>query len=165
MKKLLGRWVGRTSASSPSSQTLQLLFAMRFDLEEGIEPAEKMLRQQDPPPNPTRVCAMLAVGHLGNEDEHAVLIEDFFDDHTVCARQNHNGTQYQTQFRDIALASRIHLAGENPQQYGFERIQPSTLMVYETSTLGFENDEKRQESFDSWSEAVQARKEAALLEE
>lgn len=162
-KKLLGRWVGRTGAGAYSSQILML--SMRFDLEEGIGLAVETLQQQEGITFTRHLvahvtqCALLAVAQFGNEEEHAALLEGLFDDDALCTQQNLNGKMYQTEVRDIALACRIHLAGESPGQFGFDRIQPNVQMLYNTSTLGFENNEERQEAFDRWKEVVESSEE------
>lgn len=57
---------------------------------------------------------------------------------------------YQTQIRDVALAAVLIMKKQDPKKFGFERIQQHHTSVLVTSTVGFENDEKRNKVIAKW---------------
>ncbi|MCA9270714.1 MAG: hypothetical protein KDA41_19670, partial [Planctomycetales bacterium] len=114
---------------------------------EGLIAADKMLASDAP--SYYKQYAILAYARLGSR-EHVAKVEKLLDDETVCTTHRVNDTEYQTQFRDIALAVALHLYGQDPKAFGFDRLARHSQYVFSSYSLGFEDDAKRQAAFDQW---------------
>jgi len=157
LRKLLGRWV-----MQGGGRVIKLNLAMRYQLDEGIASAERVLSQEDFVPTydgeavQVKQSALLVLAMFGDEEQHADVLESNFSDETVCPQHNRPPNYaYETQIRDIALACRIYLAGENPRDFGFGRIRLHSDKLFRTETLGFRDDESRNEAFALWQQHVE----------
>jgi HEAT repeat protein len=152
-RELLGGWIKRSDGST-AYQTLSL--AMRFDLKEGLVPAVKLLEN---PGNPAsfRQNAIVAIAKLG-DDSHTKLLESLLEDESKYTARKINNVNYETQIRDVALAALVIMKKQDPKKFGFDRIQQNPTSVFSTSTVGFENDEKRNKALAKWKEFKSAQK-------
>jgi hypothetical protein len=127
-----------------------IMSAVRLDMKEGLFPAISLL---DEPALETyyRTFAILAVAKLGGK-EHLPLLDPLLADETPCAEVNEGDKTYRPQVRDIALAAMIHITGQDPKAYGFDRIQPSDWSLFETSSITFSSRKKRNAAFAKWKE-------------
>ncbi len=149
LRHLLGTWI---RASQGLESYRAMLFALQNDLDDALVPAVRILRNKEQQEQPNyRQFAILTLARFGNES-HIPLVLPLLDDETEFGGTFRINQQvaYQTQIRDIALATVIRLAGQNPQEYGFERLQENTIFVFNTSTLAFSNDQLRQEAIHKW---------------
>jgi hypothetical protein len=147
VEKMLGAWIKRGDGWT-AYQSLSL--AMQYDLKEGLVPAAKALENPGSQPY-VRQNAILAIAKLG-DDSHIALLESALDDKSRCATQRIKDVTYQTQIRDVALAAVLIMKKQDPKKFGFDRIQQHSTNVLVTSTVGFENDEKRNKTFAKWKE-------------
>ncbi len=145
MRKLLGNWIRRGEGFS-AYQGLGL--AMQYDLKEGLIPAEKELRNHGNQAHITQY-AILTVAKLGDAS-HVPLLERLLDDATRCTSMRINNRNYETQVRDIALAALLHITKQDARKYGFDRLQTHPQIVFNTTTVGFEDDTKRNEALAKW---------------
>jgi len=147
VEKMLGTWIKRSDGWT-AYQSLSL--AMQYDLKEGLVPAVKTLEKPGTQPH-VRQNAILAIAKLG-DDSHIALLESLLDDESRCASQRIKDVTYQTQIRDVALAAVLIMRKQDPKKFGFDRIQQHPTNVLVTSTVGFENDEKRNKAIAKWKE-------------
>ena len=70
----------------------------------------------------------------------------------VSSRGRLKNISYEAQIRDVALAAILIMKKQDPKKFGFDRIQQNTTNAFVTSTVGFENDEKRNKTFAKWKE-------------
>ncbi len=147
VREMLGTWIKQGDGSA-AYQTLAL--AMRFELKEGLVPAVKILEN---PGNQAyiRQNAILAIAKLG-DDSHMKLLESLLGDESKCTTHRVKNVTYETQIRDVALAAIVIMKKQDPKKIGFDRIQQNTSNVFSTSTVGFENDEKRNKVLAKWKE-------------
>jgi hypothetical protein len=136
---------------------LALQLAMRYDLPEGLVPAERTLKDQGGNRNLNfiRQFAILTVAKFG-DSTHTPLLERLLVDDTPCSSMTINQVRYETQIRDIALASLWKIIGEDPSEHGFGgRIQRHAQNVFNTGTLGFANDIDRENALRKWYERAE----------
>lgn len=157
LRKILGRWV-----EQGSGRVIKLNLAMRYQLDEGLASAERILSQEEFVPTyedeavQVMQSALLAVAMFGNEEQHTDLLESHYSNATVCPQHNRPPNYgFDTQICDIALACRIHLAGESPREFGFHRIRLHSQKLFRTETLGFRDDESRTVAFDLWQQHIE----------
>ncbi len=81
---------------------------------------------------------------------HVPLLETLLDDATRCTSMRINNRNYETQVRDIALAALLHITKQDPRKFGFDRLQTHPQIVFNTTTVGFEDDTKRNEALAKW---------------
>ena len=153
VRKLLGAWIKR-GEDWTAYQGLSL--AMRYNLKEGLVPAERILNN---PVAQTHVMqyAILTVAKLGNKD-YMSLLEKFLDDKTRVSTRRVDKLTYETQMRDVALAGLVHLAEQDHKKFGFSQIQKHTTVLFSTSTLGFKDEKERQVALTKWKEFRAAEK-------
>ncbi|HTN77538.1 MAG TPA: hypothetical protein VL096_19905 [Pirellulaceae bacterium] len=154
LRKLLGKFMLKADDNSAyQGLTLAMQFGMK---EEGLRTATRVLEGKATAAH-VKQYAMMTVAKLG-DSEHMKLLEPLMEDATVCSQQQVNKVIYKTQVRDIALFALVHIAKEDPKQYGFDRFSPNPQIVANVHTLGFENDEKRAAAFGSWKKFQEAQK-------
>jgi len=147
LRRLLGDWIKRGDGWT-AYQSLSL--AMRYELKEGLVPAQKVLENPGNQPY-IRQNGILAIAKLGDQS-HTPLLESLLEDESRCASQRIKDKTYETQIRDVALAALVIMARKEPSDFGFDRLQKNEMSVFVTSTVGFESDEKRKEAVQKWQE-------------
>jgi len=145
MRKMLGGWI-RRGEDWVAYQGLML--AMQYDIEDGLVPAEKALKNPQSQAH-IRQYAILTVAKMGN-DSHRPLLLPMLDDKTVCTAIQINKVMVQSQVRDVALAALLYMNKQDPKKYGFDQLQPHPQYLYTPQFLGFENDDKRIASLKKW---------------
>ncbi len=149
LSKLLGGWIRR---SEDWSAYQGMIMAMQYGLKDGLVPAEKALKANANQQPHVRQYSILTIARFGDES-HMPLLEGVLEDKTVVSRRTINKTQqFETQVRDIALATLLHLTKQDHKEYGFPSIQPNAQYVFNPSTLGFNDEEERTKAFDKWTE-------------
>jgi hypothetical protein len=142
LRKLLGAWIKRSDGWT-GYQCLSL--AMRYELKEGLAPAMKIVQNAGDQPY-IRQNAVLTIAKLGDESQ-LPLLEKLLEDKSKCATQRLNNVTFETQLRDVALAAILIMKKQEPKEFGFERLQLNPTNVFVTSTVGFENEDKRKAAF------------------
>ena len=164
LRKMLGTWIEN---SRSWDRFHAMLLAMQFDLPEGLAPAKRMLadlseglapakqtaaeNSLDPNQAVYRGFALQTIARFGDES-HIPIVEPLLDDVSPYGGNSSISTKarYQTQIRDIALATLVHLAKQDPKKFGLTRLKPSSTQVFNTSSLAFEDDAKRDEAIKKW---------------
>ena len=148
LQKLLGSWVARSDEQGISPG---LMLALRYDLTEGLEIAERTVADEQSPPL-ARQFAVLIIAKLGDE-RHVSLLESLLDDRTYFSGHRINNVQYETEICDIALAALIHIRGKELSDYGLDQVQPHPQYLFEPETIGFPDDAARNRALRKWAES------------
>lgn len=146
LRKLLAPWILRAEGVGTYQA---LLLAMRNDLREGLELAERLLSEDPEPASHVKRYALQTVAKFGSK-ENASLAEKFFNDESRISARTIGPETFSTQVRDLALAVAIKLNGEQLEKYGFENVTYDDDLVFVDSSLGFRTDEDRKKVFDAW---------------
>ena len=152
LRKLLGAWVARPGDVA-NTAFYSLNIALRYSLPEGLIPAEQILAENTAAPY-IRQYAILTVGRFKDHGSRERL-ELLLSDESICYTQTDPKTKkvaFQSQIRDVALATLLHLYGRNPADFGFERVRRSANMVFQPNTLGFVSEAKRTKAFEAFHE-------------
>jgi hypothetical protein len=161
LRTLLGAYIKR--GGGRNTAYYRLMLAMRYDLKEGLDVAEEMLTTAGMSHH-YKQYAMLTIAKL-DAKQHMGLLEKLLEDKSQCTAhttvRNGKRTVYQTQVRDVALASIIHLSGEDPKKFGFDRLVRANPYLFSPGTMGFENDEQRKKTFEKWKEHAAKNKQDA----
>lgn len=145
--RLLAAWVRKDAGDN---HYRKLTLAMRYNLKEGLIPALRLLK--NPGNGSYAQSALLAVARFGNRS-HLSLVETLLDDETVLSMSRRkNQVVWSVQVRDVALVTALHLCGEKPRDFGFEKLRDHATYVYQYSSAGFDNPEKRKAVFARWAE-------------
>lgn len=97
-----------------------------------------------------RAAALMGFGRLGTKDDIPALDSLLKDDLQIAITSlRQRGT---IQMRDVALAAAVHLAGQNPQDFGFERKIPAGATSVSYIYCAFASDEKRAAAHAKWKE-------------
>jgi hypothetical protein len=97
-----------------------------------------------------RATAMLGLGRLGTRDDVKELAPLLKDEAQVCQTVI-NKERATVQMRDVALAAAITLAGQNPNEFGFERLVPAGVNNNRSYVYcAFTSDDKRAAAHDKW---------------
>jgi hypothetical protein len=149
VKKLALRWIQRQDASN-LGQTLEL--AVKLNLKESLDLALREVRNKNGVPY-SRAMAIMAVGQLGGK-QHATELEPLLAETAQVGSFGINNTQGNTEVRDVALATLIHLHGQKLKDYGFAAAEawPDTEISLQNGPifLGFSNKNKRELALKKW---------------
>jgi hypothetical protein len=146
LRRMLGKLV--READNIWSLYYVLDLAMKYDLQEGLPQALGVVANRNSQPH-IRQLAILAVGKLGDKS-HLPLLESQFDDSSRTGSHSINERVYHQQIRDLALAVSSHLRGYDLDEIGLERSTAHPYMLFQPSTLGFENEVDRQAAFERY---------------
>ncbi len=150
LRTMLGTWIEHSKGWDAYHA---IFLAMKYDIPKGLIPAKKVLVGEVNEQNQSYfVCyAMLAYAKFGDESDIG-LIEPLLDDSTPYGGSVAvAGTaKYRTEIRDIALATLVRLTKQDPREFGFDRLRSSSTQIFNTGSLAFENDEKREQAIKKW---------------
>jgi hypothetical protein len=147
-RQMTVQWIQKDSGPAIAFQNLWLAF--NFDLREGLQLAERVLRSE---PVPTEVApfAVLVAARFGTK-EQMPLIEPLLRDSTSIVAEESEGERMSTQVRDVALAALVHLSGQDTKAYGFDESLPHHEIVFQPGKYGFANSAKRNLAHKKWSD-------------
>ena len=156
VRKLIGAWVAKPSGWR---KYFKLLLALRHNLPEGLKPALETV--QGGTSNSQVQYGVLAIGKFGGK-EYLPKLEELFSNQSVLSYSKSRGkTIYSCQVRDVALASALHLTGQDPKQYGFERLRKHPEYLFWPGTAGFKSEKDRKAAFRKWKQWKAANLESA----
>jgi hypothetical protein len=144
VRRLVGSFIRRTADSPLAYQTIWL--AMHHDLKDGVVPAEAIIERRDRQPYMLQ-NAILCIGKLGDR-RHIALLEPLLDDVTPVDGRISNAVRPQV--CDAALAVSIHLAGRDPKDFGFTKLQVNDQTLYQSNTLAFDSETQREQALAHW---------------
>ena len=143
-RRLVGHFIRRSAGTSLAYQMLWL--SMQYNLNEGLVPAEMIIREKAPQPYVLQ-NAMLAIAKLGDQG-HIPILEPYLSNDQPVNNQRGNG--FQPLVRDVALATTIHLHGKNPKDFGFTHLRPNKQTLFQAGSMGFTNPQEREAAFERW---------------
>lgn len=148
LKTILGAWIAHDPGPNVTYRNLQL--AVQYNLKAGFEPAVRLLAQQGLIPD-YKAAALVTIAKFGGK-EHLRLIDPYLDSADVLRRTDVNGVIYVTELRDVALFASIRLAGQEPKDFGFNRMGANDQFFYQFANMGFRSQTDRDEAFRKWSQ-------------
>lgn len=147
LRKLMGRLIAQPANSPYLNQSFH--FALNYELKEGLAPARQVISERSGIPY-VRQYALLVLGKLG-EDDDMELVESMLDDAGIISSHNRiNRVRVTTQVRDIALAILIKRSGNSFSDFGLSNVKPNSVMMFQPTSIGFANDEDREEAIRRW---------------
>ncbi len=156
LKKVIGNWIALDQPGDRNLGYYKVLLAMQHELKEGREAGLNMIKgEKGGATSYQYLQALLAVARFGSEKD-VEAIEPLLKDVTVCqsSTTSINGVRktYETQVRDVALATLVQLTGQDHKEYGFDRIQKHQRSLFQPQTLGFEKEDTkgRDEGLAKW---------------
>ncbi len=141
--KIMDKWLGYNYASAPTEECLRL--ALEYKLPAGMPLAKSVAVDKSAKPT-ERMYAILAVAQLGDAT-HIPMLQKLFDAREVTRAYTLTNGQWEAQLRDIALASVLYLAGEDPKDFGFVNCARSDITLFRPDTLSFAGERERQMAF------------------
>ncbi|GAA4420703.1 hypothetical protein [Bremerella cremea] len=93
--------------------------------------------------------SMLAIAKLGDREDIDFL-DKYLKDDTKVTLPSVQGDQFTTLLKDVALVAVLHLAGEDPKDFGFPRITTDPNYLYNIRSIGFSTEEQRAAAFEKW---------------
>ncbi len=152
LRKMLAVWIEKSKGWDAYHA---MFLSMQYGIPVGLAPAQRILHGELEQQNQTYfLCyALLTCARFGDASQYS-LIETLLDNKTP-----YGGTiamtgkkKFQTQIRDIALATLVHLEKLDHKDFGFTRFRSHGSQVFNTSSVAFENDEKRDIAIQKWFE-------------
>ena len=124
------------------------LLALNYDIPGAVRAAVAAIQKKDASPF-VKQYALQVIAEYGTRD-NIPAVSTLLSDHTVCAAGKPiNNQRQQTQIRDVALVCLLAIENLDPRQYGFPDFAIRTRVV-QLSSIGFENDEQREEAHAKW---------------
>jgi hypothetical protein len=146
IRRLINGWL-RTHADNVTRETL--LIAMRYQChDQARELCERVI--VDPAALPScQAIALLCAAVLQRPDLEQVLINRLSDQRTAHVWQliASRRTRIRTQVRDVALALLLRHHQIDPREVGFDELQAHPFLVFREHSLGFANEEARQQAY------------------
>ncbi len=141
-RRLIGHFI--VCCDGPTATYQGLNVSLRFNLPEGLQAAERVIRDGRSLPF-VRQYAILTIARFGNE-RHIEDLQNLMNDDQICftRRTTLRNSHFECQICDLAMATILHLVGRDPRQFGFMHLQFSQNYVFQPHTVGFDNDELRQ---------------------
>lgn len=157
LRKMLSTWIERSHGWDAYHA---MYLSMQYNLPVGLVPARRILEGELQQQNESHfLCyALLTFARFGDES-HFELIEPLLENKspyggTIAVAGN---AKYRTQIRDIALATLVQLAKLNHRDFGFDRFRTNGSLMFNTTSLAFQNDELRDQAIAKWWEYRQAK--------
>ena len=152
VRRLLLVWVSDCPVRNDHVLQSRLNLISLYKLTEALPLAVAVARGEPPfltAAANNRVMAVMVIGRFGSA-QHAQQLEPLLDDDTVWAMAGQPGNPRVVQVRDVALATMIHLTGQQPQDYGFIGVQRNPQMVFNPQSLGMPDDAARAAAAAKW---------------
>jgi hypothetical protein len=151
-RKMLGSVIRRSEDWAAYNA---MILATNFELEEGLIPAEKILKNGAGAPHMSQY-ALMTVARLGNES-HLPLVEKLLEDQGVVTQMQQDKVKWVVQVRDAALATAVLLTKQDFKDYFTGRPElpaGSNLqqVFFNPRLIGFEDDQQRSAVFKKWTE-------------
>lgn len=152
MRRLVCAWIVHCPNRSEQVLEQRLAIMLQRQLAEAL-PLPLEIVERDPKYltlSPSlHVAAILAVGKFGSEQNVADL-EPLLDDRTEYLSPAQVNGLSSVQVRDVALATLLHLTGQEPLTYGFLHARTHPQTIFDVRSLYLENDERRAAATEQW---------------
>jgi hypothetical protein len=147
-RRLYAGWLGKERYSTMVRRGIDL--AVQHKVHECAPAILKIVADRDTIAS-VRATALMGFGRLGTKDDIPALAPLLEDDLQI-AVTSLNGQRGTVQMRDIALAAAIRLAGQDPNDFGFERKHPLGATSLSYIYCAFSSDETRAAAHAKWKE-------------
>ncbi len=146
--QLAGAYVQNCTERMNAYQACTL--ALRYNIKQGLVPALALVENRTFAAHEQQY-GILALAKLGGR-EHIEVLETLFGDERVCfpRPQKPNTKNQECQLRDVALAAAIFLGGDDPRDYGYDKIRPNSYSVFQLNSLHFADEKAREAAFAKW---------------
>jgi hypothetical protein len=136
-----------------------LYLVANLELKEGVDVAKEMLKDGKRDPH-TRGMALAVLGKVGGKATIPDILPYLQDKTSMGKTQLGNGNTFETEMRDVALATLVQMTNQNAHEYEFAYLklfgggQPIRgFNVWSSPTLwGFNDDKTRDKAFKKWDE-------------
>jgi hypothetical protein len=128
----------------------RLMSALRTGNPQSSVIARSMLGDQQVSAKQRQYAILALAKSKSVEDEK--LIRQVLGDTSALDTLFKKGVLIKSQLRDVALATLIYRAGQDPREYGFVDLKPDPVTLYSPSSLGFKNDEDRARALKTWND-------------
>jgi hypothetical protein len=152
VRRLLLAWVNHCPVQNERVLGSRLELMSLYELREALPLALAVARGESPYLAATansRVIATLVIGRFGSA-EQANDLEPLLADDTVWTAVGPPGNARAVQVRDVALATMLHLTGQQPQDYGFTGAQRHPQLLFNPQSLGLADDAARAAAAAKW---------------
>lgn len=146
IRKLLSAWIERHAENSGAYGGMQV--GAYYGLEASLKPALFLVAQPGTQPS-MLTYACLNVARFGNR-EHRPQLAALLKNENVCYRTQRDGKIVEVQVRDVALASLVHLTGQDLEDYGYKNVEPNSRSIYNPSSLAFTEASQRDVALKKW---------------
>lgn len=132
-----------------------MLLAKKFNMKEGLVPAERILKGNRQPH--MAYYALATIAAMGSSDEHLPLVEKLLSDQNVVTQMHEKDKViYKIEVRDAALATALFLTKQDLKTY-FPVREGQTIgdpqqVLTNPRIIGFADEAKRAETFKKWTE-------------
>ncbi len=170
LRRLVSAWLVKSPSRREDVLTMQLNLMLTHELSEALPLAIGAARSDGSYPlgSPERrTLAMRLVGRLGSAKD-AEALEPLLADRTeVLPRmpvQPGRQAEYSVQIRDVALATMLHLTGQELKDYGFMQVRRHPQALFDVHSLGMASDERRDAAAAQWREWKASQKKLGSLD-
>lgn len=151
---LFAKWLEKERYTTVMRRAIEI--AAQHKLTECVAPLLKIAKDANTTPY-VRATALLGLSRFGGKSTIKDL-EPFFDDKIQIATVMVNNVRGNVQLRDVALGTALHLAGQSPKDFGFERESPNLGQLPPSyAYYAFSSDEKREAAHQKWREWAKAK--------
>lgn len=142
---LTERWIARQPLQGI---TYALHLGLFNDLEGCVSRAREVM-QSPVASGSDRIYACLCLAKFGNSTDFPML-DGLLQDVNICAQAQVDGEVVVTEMRDLALATLVRLAKQDPKEFGFDRLVLDRRLVFNLPSLGFRDEQSRVAALESW---------------
>jgi hypothetical protein len=155
LRRMTAEWIQKDNGPAVAFQNLWLAFS--FELREGLQVAERVLKSNPPQPEVAPFAALVVAKFGGREQ--MPLLEPLLKDTSAVENQDNEGERggaegehVNAQVRDVALAALVFLSGQQLSDYGFDKSLPAHQILFQPGKYGFANAIKRSLAHKKWSQ-------------
>ncbi|MBI2479317.1 MAG: hypothetical protein HYV60_11985 [Planctomycetia bacterium] len=144
---LTERWIARQSLQG-------ITYALHLGLSNNLKGTLSRAREVLETPVASasdRIYACLCLAKFGDESDFPKL-NGYLENVNICAQDQVDGKIVVTEMRDLALATLVRIAKQEPKDFGFDRLVEDRELVFSLQSLGFRDEQSRVLAIASWRE-------------
>ncbi len=145
--RMAERWIARQPRDGIS---YALHLGLTHDLQAVLPRAREMLL----PPKASvtdQIYACHCLAKYGDQSDIGPL-ESCLEDVTVFGQVQVDGKFITSQMRDVALATLVMIAKQEPADFGFDRFRADPRLVFDHNSVGFLDEQSRAAAIEKWRE-------------
>jgi hypothetical protein len=143
-RTLLDRWLSHAGTAAQ----YRLDAGVRLGSDGALTTAREIVTN----PNLVRGLIFPAIMYLARfgDTEAIEVLEQRLQDTTLIQSKPPDVAYGSIEVRDLALLAILHLTKQDPVPYGFDRLRPSSLSLYQLENCALANQEAREKAFARW---------------